>query len=126
MSVLEMYRNFRKRFPKLTHAADARHINVWGSVDDETAFSWFESLAGAINDQMGAPEEGINLSSVFSYFDGQLQGADDEVRNCIDVSFVENLFWEVQPNSAVNVWDTMPKSMQQLYLNFHSRPPTID
>ncbi len=121
-----MYHDFRKRFPEVTQAADARHIKVWDSVDDETAFSWFESLAGAINDQMGAPDEGVNVSSVFSYFGEQLQGSDNEVKNCIDVSFVENLFWEVQPNSAASAWDVMPKSMQQLYLSFHGRPPTID
>lgn len=124
MSVLEMYRDFRKCFPEMTKAADARHIKVWDSVDDETAFSWFESLAGAVNDQMGTAKEGINLSSVFSYFERQLRGSDMEVKNCIDVSFVENLFWEVKPNAAANAWGVMPESMQQLYLSFHGQPPT--
>lgn len=126
MSVLGMYYDFRKRFPEMTQAADARHIKVWDSVDDETAYSWFESLAGAINDQMGASEEVTNLSSIFSYFDELLRGSDKKIKNCIDVSFVENLFWEVQPSSAANAWDAMPHSMQQLYVRFHGRQPTSD
>lgn len=126
MSVLGMYHDFRKRFPEMTQGADARHIKVWGSVDDETAYSWFESLAGAINDQMGASKEVANLSSIFSYFDELLRGSDKKIRNCIDVSFVENLFWEVQPSSAANAWDALPHSMQQLYVRFHGRPPTSD
>ncbi|MFL4470341.1 hypothetical protein ACERZ8_10815 [Tateyamaria armeniaca] len=125
MSVLEMYHDFRKRFPEMTQVTDARHIKVWDSVDDETAFSWFESLAGAINDQMGAAKKGTDLTSVFSFFERELQGSDMEVKNCIDVSFVENLFWEVQPISAAKAWDAMPNSMRQMYLSFHGQPPTI-
>jgi hypothetical protein len=124
MSVLEMYHDFRRRFPEMTQAADTRHVKIWGSVDDETAYSWFESLAGAINNQIGGAQKDTDLISVFSFFDRRLQGSDTEVKNCIDVSFVENLFWEVRPSSAISAWDAMPKSMQQLYLNFHGRPPT--
>lgn len=126
MSVLEMYHDFRKRFPEMTQAADAKHIKIWDSIDDETAYSWFESLAGAVNDQMGASEEGTDLSSIFSYFDERLRGSDNKIKNCIDVSFVENLFWEVQPNSAADAWEAMPDSMQSLYVRFHGRPPTSD
>jgi hypothetical protein len=108
----------------MTEAADARHIKVWDSVDDETAYSWFESLAGAINDQMGASSKSTDLSSIFSYFDERLRRSDKKVKNCIDVSFIENLFWEVQPSSAKNAWDAMPDSMKQLYVQFHGRLPT--
>lgn len=123
MSVLEMYRDFRKRFPELSQAADTRHIRIWESVDDDTAYSWFESLAGTINDQMGEAKQVANLALVFSYIEGKHRGGDDKVKSCIDVSFVENLFWQVKPKSAASVWPKLPKSLQQLYLNFHSRPP---
>jgi hypothetical protein len=126
MDVLGMYHDFRDRFPDITRSADAKHIEVWGSVDDETPYIWFESLAGAINDQMIASGEVTNLSSIFSFFDERLRGSDEKIKNCIDVSFVENLFWEVQPSSAAKAWDAMPHSMQQLYVGFHSRPPTLD
>lgn len=124
MSVLEMYHDFRRRFPEMAQAADKRHVKIWDSIDDETAYSWFESLAGAINDQISAAEKHTDLLSVFSFFDAQLQGSEMEVKNCIDVSFVENLFWEVQPSSAAYAWDAMPDSMQQLYLKFHGKLPT--
>ena len=124
VSVLQLYKDFRKRFPQVTQAADVRHIKVWGSVDDEIAFCWFESLAGAINDQMGTPKEAIDLNSIFSFFETQLLDSDIEVKNCIDVSLVENLFWEVPPSSAASAWHALPNSMQQLYLSFHGQPPT--
>lgn len=124
MSVLEMYHDFRKRFPEMAQAADTRHVKIWDSVDDETAYSWFESLAGAINDQISAAEKDTDLLSVFSFFDKQLQGSDTEVKNCIDVSFVENLFWQLRPSSVADAWDAMPNSLRQLYLKFHGQPPT--
>ena len=124
MSVLGMYCDFRSRFPEMAQAADTRHVKKWARVNDATAYSWFESLAGAINDQISAAEKDTDLLSVFSFFDEQLQGSDMEVKNCIDVSFVENLFWEVRPSSAANAWDAMPNSMQQRYLKFHGQPPT--
>ena len=123
VSVLEMYRDFRMRFPELAQDADTRHIRIWDSVNDDTAYSWFESLAGEINDQMGDEKRYADLALVFSYFEGKLRGSDDEVENCIDVSFVENLFWQVKPKHAATVWSELPKSLQQLYLNFHGRPP---
>jgi len=121
-----MYRDFRRQFPELTQAADARHVRIFGSVDPETAFLWFESLAGAVNDQMGVEEQAYELASVFHYFEGELLGGDEEVKHCIDASFVENLFWEVRSEPAATVWAIVPKPMQQLYLSFHGRPPASD
>lgn len=126
MSALELYRDFRKKFPERTRAADARHIRIWDRVDEESASSWFESLAGAVNEQMEIEQQRPDLALVFQYFEGKLRGNDDEAIDCIDVSFVENLFWEVKSKTAACVWTTMPRSMQRLYLNFHGHPPTPD
>lgn len=119
-----MYHDFRKQFPKLTRAADAKHLQIWGSVDDDTAYVWFESLAATINDQMVDEKQRTDIASVFTYFQGQLRAGSHEVENCIEVSLIENLFWEVKPSFATSVWPQLPKSMQRLYLNFHGRPPT--
>ena len=124
MSVLEMYRDVRKTFPELTRAADVRHIEIWDSVDDETAFIWFESLASAVNDQMAEQKQKTDLAAVFNYFEGKLQGNDEGVTRCIDVSFVENLFSGVTSKPAAVAWAKMPKTMQKLYLGFHGRPPS--
>ncbi len=126
MSVLEMYHDFRKRFPELIQAVDAKHIKIWDSIDDDTAYSWFESLAGAINDQMGEEKQAADLALVLSFFEEKFRESDKEVKNCIDVSLVENLFWQVKPKSAAAVWPVLPESLQQLYVNFHGRPPTED
>lgn len=126
MSVLEMYREFRQRFPNLAQAADARHIKVWDSVEDEAANSWFESVAGVVNTEMGTRKQGADLASVFAFFEGKLQSGDNAVKDCIDVSIVENLFWDVQSSAARDAWATMPDRLRNLYLGFHGHPPTTD
>lgn len=125
MTVIAMYRDFREQFPRLSGKADARHIKVWDSINDETAFCWFESLAGAINDQLATGPQTAELTSVFSYFAGQYSTGDDDVKRCIDASFVENLFWEVPKGSAITAWALLPKPMQQLYINFHGHAPDL-
>ena len=125
MGVEEMYEDFRNQYPELAKAADVRHTEIWGSVDRETAFSWFESLAGAVNAKMGIPDQGNAIASIFKFFDAKFRNGSNEVKNCIDVSFVENLFWEVNPRSATPVWAALPKALQQLYINFHGQPPTL-
>jgi hypothetical protein len=125
MDVEEMYEDFRNRYPELTKAADVRHMEIWDSVEHEAAFLWFESLAGALNAQMGIPEQRAEFVTIFKYLDMKYRTGSKEIRNCIDVSFVENLFWEVVPKNAALVWATLPKNLQQLYIEFHGRSPKL-
>ncbi len=55
-----------------------------------------------------------------------LEGALDssqEVYRCMDVAFVENLFWQVGGGRAASYWELMPGRLKELYLGFHSRAP---
>jgi len=123
MDVVKMYEEFRNQYPELTKAADAIHVKTWGSVDHETVFCWFESLAEAVNDQMGVPEQHAELTSVFKYIEMKFVDGSNEVKNCIDVSFVENLFWRVSPRNTGLVWTVLPTHLQRLYIAFHGRQP---
>lgn len=44
-------------------------------------------------------------------------------RKYLDVSFVENLFWQVPPAKAAAYWKKLPLQLQALYVDFHSKPP---
>jgi hypothetical protein len=122
MDVTGMYEEFRSLHPELTNAADIRHIEIWDSVSDETAFLWFESLAATLNVKMGHADERAKISLAFMYFDKKFRTGNMEIKRCINVSFVENLFWQVPPRNAAPVWATLPKSLQQLYVDFHGEP----
>lgn len=125
MGIDEMYEDFRNRYPELTKAVDGRHAQIFESVQNETAYMWFESVAGALNAQMGNPKQRTEFASIFKYFDMKFRTGSKKVKNCIDVSFVENLFWEVRPKKAAPVWATLPKNLQQLYIDTHGRTPEV-
>ena len=123
MSVLEMYNEFRSEFPNIATKADEIHIKFWGSLDPEYTYSWFESLAKALNREMHNREEATTYTAVCEYFRKAYLFGDDEAKNCIDVSFTENLFWRVEPEKAKGYWSIFPDLLKDLYVNFHNRPP---
>lgn len=124
MDIKGMYEEFRDQHPKLCKSVDAKHLKIWGNVGHETMFSWFESLASTLNDQMGMSEHRTEFGSVFNYFDKKFRNGTESIKNCIEVSFVENLFWQVNPQKAGPIWDMLPKNLQRLYIDFHGRPPS--
>ena len=126
MDLEDMYENFRHQYPALAAVADARHSEAFGTFEDGTIFLWFESLAHALNAEMRSSKEDIKLNAVFGYFDVAFRTGNQEVRNCIDVSLVENLFWGVSPKLAVPAWASLPRSLKQLFTDFHGRSPKLD
>jgi len=123
MSVLDFYNNTRAKFPELTKKADKKHIEMWGEIDPEFAYSWFESLANALNEEMFKDVEALKYKELFSYISSNFNTGDKEVKNCIDVSFTENLFWKVPSLKAEPYWEVFPLNLKELYVNFHGKEP---
>ena len=48
----------------------------------------------------------------------------DLVKKCIDVSYIENLFWKVDKETTSKYWSLLPTDMQALYIRFHGKIPT--
>lgn len=120
----EFYEAVRDQFPALTTRADAEFAKRWDKLDPEfVAYSWFESLADALNADM---RRGVNAEAhrrLFSFINAALTSSSDEVVNCIDVSFVESLFWRVSAEQAYPYWVWLPQGLKDLYIAFHHRNP---
>lgn len=122
-SLLQFYRATRERFPLIVKLADKQHVADGWDLNDEFAYSWFQSLANLLNANM-RKEAGLDICEmVFEYMRQQYLDGSPEVRNCIDVSFVENLFWQVSSKKAKSYWLNMPDVLKDLYLGFHAKPP---
>ncbi|MGG2399608.1 hypothetical protein ACJRW5_21930 [Pseudomonas sp. SH1-B] len=122
-TVIDLYNAVRERFPDICEAADSVHAKTWGETSSASAYSWFESLANALNNRMN---KGLNASGymkVFSFLSQAVQTCGPEIRNCIDVAFVENLFWKVPGDKAEPYWEKLPASLKELYVGFHNREP---
>ena len=121
----EFFRDARSKFPSLTEKADFHHLKYWGETpsEEQDSYSWFESVARALNSEMKREAYVKETRDFFAYVATILGNSSTEVQNCIDVAFVENLFWEVSPTKAGPYWALLPKSLQELYVDFHHRTP---
>jgi hypothetical protein len=123
MTILNMYNDFRNQFPDITKKADLEHIRLWDEIDPEFAYSWFGSLANALNYEMTASAPVKEYKALFEFFLSRYIKNENDVRDCIDVSFVENLFWNVPAEKVVPFWALFPDILKQLYIGFHGRKP---
>jgi len=120
--ILQFYHETRERFPALVAETDRKHQATCG-VDDIYPYLWFEALANVLNATM---RKGTGLDVAGKVFDDmrhRFATGGAEVRNCIDVAFVENLFDSVRPDDAQAYWARLPDLLKHLYLGFHARPP---
>ena len=124
MSVSAMLEEFRTLFPAEAESADKEHDYLCGELDSDSEFVWFESLAKSINSQMNGQGPTEKTRDMFHFFDKKYAGSDEAVKNCIDTSFIENLFWQIPSESASSYWSILPPKLQDLYVNFHRSRPT--
>jgi hypothetical protein len=116
--------DIKAKFPVISAKAEKLYRNFWGDIDSELySYTWFESLANAVNNEMnrgGSPKEYEELfSTMGNYF---IRGSDD-VKKAIDVAFVENLFLGVSSNASRLYWDSLPEIIKKLYFDFHRKKP---
>lgn len=127
MNLQQLYEDFRSQYPEIANATDVRHENSCFGFDysPEVQSVWFESLADVLNDRMRNPEQRDEIIAVFKYMDKSLRIGNKEVKNCIDVCFVENLFHNVPRQTARSIWGDLPGNLQKLYLdvfNYSANP----
>jgi hypothetical protein len=123
MQILEFYNETREKFPEITDKADREHILIWEDLDPEYEYSWFESLAKAVNGEMDKEVTPDKYKELFLYLSSAFNNGDKDVRNCIDVAFTENLFWQIASDKAKPFWEVMPNNLKELYVNFHNKNP---
>ncbi|WP_022979689.1 hypothetical protein [Ideonella sp. B508-1] len=121
--VIDLYREVREHFPEAANGADLEHRRLGFEVDPEYACLWFGHLANALNYQMTEGVPFVKHEALFRFFSDAFSNGSDEVKECIDVSFVENLFWRVDMVLAQDYWRGLPQSLKSLYIGFHGSAP---
>lgn len=124
-STLDFYLQTRTLFPDLTERADREHVKYWGESPEAIAdsYSWFNAVASALNNAMCQGSYVQECQAFFDYVDTVLAQCGEPVKTCIDVSLVENLFWQVSLAKARPYWAVLPSQLQTLYLGFHRVAP---
>lgn len=114
----------KAKFSAISAKADREYIRQWGDFEtDLYSYSWFESLANALNIEMGKGIPPKDHQDFFSFVSNGFLKGDEDTKNAIDVAFVENLFWNVSSSASELYWNTLPENVKDLYLNFHRKKP---
>ena len=115
----------RDNYPSISKKADKLYDDNWNRfVEMEfSSYSWFESLANAINSEMIKKVSCKDYESLFDSISSQFVVGDLDIRKAIDVAFVENLFWQVGKTEGKPYWEMMPINLKDLYIGFHGQPP---
>ena len=122
MSIDELFSQVRASFPTISEVADRHYERQFGAESPVYAYSWFESLAGALNLEMSHGIDPKTHRGLLTQLDRALHSS-EEVFKCLDVAFVENLFWQVPATKAVPYWEQLPARFKALYQAFHRRTP---
>jgi hypothetical protein len=123
-SLSSLFTSVRERFPDLAAIADEEHARLGFEVESGSCFLWFESLAKALNLEMSRNVPAEVHEPLFSLIASALATGNGEVKQCIDASFVENLFWQVPSATQIRAyWSQMPSSLQAFYVAFHGHEP---
>lgn len=121
-SLLILYQAFKSNFSDSAQRADQRHLRMWENIDD-SVYCWFESLAEEMNADMRGGQQHQTHAAIFDFFRQQFMLGDESVKNCIEVAWLEHLFWQVPAKLAASDWHTLPSVFKQLYVSFHQKSP---
>lgn len=123
-TVADLHQDVRVRFPAMAAKADQDYQRLFeGCEPQENLYAWFESLANALNDDMRSEVPFRAHESLFLFMDGAASRNVEEIHKCVDVAFVENLFWSVPSAKASPYWAKLPQRLRKLYVDFHHREP---
>ncbi|KZY57429.1 hypothetical protein A3740_18535 [Oleiphilus sp. HI0068] len=123
MSIQTLYEEFRVQFPETTKKVDYLYSQEWGDPSKDQAFMWFEFLAKILNREMIGGVSAKTYDRMFQFMRSQFMVGNEKVKNCIDVAFTENLFWQVPKEKALDYWALFPEVLKDLYVKFHHRKP---
>lgn len=122
--VNDLCRAVRSRFPAMAANADQDYQRLNdGFNPPDNLYAWFESLANALNDEMRKKIPYRTHEPLFLFMEAAASSGGEEVSRCLDVAFVENLFWNVPKLNALPYWEKLPPRLKHLYVEFHHHEP---
>ncbi|MCG7977581.1 MAG: hypothetical protein N0E58_05515 [Candidatus Thiodiazotropha endolucinida] len=121
----EFCQKIKRDFPAISARADKQYTRLWGDFTDTEyySYSWFEALANAINEEMRKETEPSQFADLLQIISTAYEAEEEEIRQAIDVAFVENLFWQVPETKSKSYWEALPENLRELYEGFHHRTP---
>jgi hypothetical protein len=119
--IREFVAKIRRQLPSEAEKADAL-MRVRGfDIDEELDYLWIEALADVTNACIRRRNQQA-MEHQFRFFSEQFDRGSEAVRKCIDVSYVENLMWELSSEDKKWAWLQLPENLQNLYIMMWGNP----
>ena len=115
----------RHALPDAAASAD-RNLSE-GELDgtDASGYLWIEAVAEATNRLLRARET-QRARAHLAFFSRHLAGGPPAVRECIKVSYAQNLLWNLPPEDRRWAWPLIPANLQACYAALWGRPDAPD
>ncbi len=90
-------------------------------IEDELHYLWVEALADATNSfiKQNRMEE---VKTLLQFMSSKLNEGSAPVKNCLDVSYIENLMWDLDEEDQKRAWPLFPENLKALYIAMWGEP----
>lgn len=106
----------RSYFPAASEKTDESMIRM-GFEDESEAYGiWVEAFANETNSLMRERRQ-TEVEKHLIFFERQFDMGSDSVKSCIDVSYVENLMWDLEIEDKKWAWSLFPENLKLLYID---------
>ena len=104
----------RKTLPRSSEHADGL-MHQRGFNKDDSCHLWIETFADVTNILIAARNR-KEVTKHFSFFSRQYLEGSEEIKNCIDVSYVENLFFDLPDEDKKWAWKLLSEDLKKVYV----------
>lgn len=114
-------RQIREAFPDDASWADVK-MQVQGFDMEEAPHVWIEQFSQRTTELLKSADW-FKAGRHFDVMSKILETADSATTRCIDVSYVENLMWDMDVEGKRQSWSCLPQNLRALYVAMWGERP---
>jgi hypothetical protein len=111
----------RKALPDAAEKTDEIMRGRGFDSDENAVHLWVETLADVTNMYIRRRDQD-EVRKELSFLSKQFERGTDAIRSCIEVSYVENLMWNLAPEDKKWAWPQIPENLKELYAAMWGEP----
>jgi len=117
----EFVLSIRKELPLESDLTDQKMLERGFDLEDELHHLWVEQLADVTNEFL-RQKNFEEATKQLNFFASSYNSGNYHVKNCIDVSYAENLMWNLEPKDKKQAWLVIPRELKALYIAIWGEP----
>lgn len=106
----------RNDFPDACRKTDEMMNKLGFEDEDDAYFIWLETFADITNELIHQRLQ-TEVEAHLNFFSRQFEIGSESIKNYIDVSYTENLMWNLDTEDKKWAWRLFPENIKNLYIN---------